>query len=309
MDGETKKPKNKSSTDKKPRQDSKGSTSLPTMSALGKAMPKITKVYCKNCGKLGHMLTVCPDLKPPPAQIHAMTSGHDDASESSADKSVIILTQYDEALLTQASDHQPARRQINSDLLLLDSQSTVHLFSHPEHVTNIRQAQHPIRVHCNKGTLDTTEEANFGTTPVYFDSRGIANVLSLHKLGQKYRVTYDSSDRGGVFQVWTDKGLVEFSPTARGLHALNLREHPQAAHILVNDGVPYQPGNPVATVRDNFEGFTKRQIKQAIKARRLMSMIGAPTEREFQGLVRLNHLKDCPITNSDIVHANKIFGP
>ena len=171
--------KSKSSTDKKPRPDSKGSTSSSSMSASGKAMPKITKVYCKNCGKLGHMSTVCPDLKPPPAQIHAMTSGHDDASESSDDESVIILTQYDEALLAQASDHQPARRQINSDLLLLDSQSTVHLFSHPEHVTNIRQAQHPIRVHCNKGTLDTTEEANFGTTPVYFDSRGIANVLSL----------------------------------------------------------------------------------------------------------------------------------
>ena len=190
-----------------------------------------------------------------------MTSGHDDASESSDNESVIILTQYDEALLAQASDHQPARRQINSDLLLLDSQSTVHLFSHPGHVTNISQVQHPIRVHCNKGTLDTTEEAYFCTTPVYFDSRGIANVLSLHKLGQKYRVTYDSFDRGGVFQVWTGKGLVEFSPTARGLHALNLREHPQAAHILVNDGVPSPTGNPVATVRDNFEGFTKRQIK------------------------------------------------
>jgi len=26
-------------------------------------------------------------------------------------------------------------------------------------------------------------------------------------------------------------------------------------------------------------------------------------------LVRLNLLKDCPITNSDIIHANKIFGP
>jgi hypothetical protein len=40
-----------------------------------------------------------------------------------------------------------------------------------------------------------------------------------------------------------------------------------------------------------------------------MTMIGAPTEREFQGLVRLNLLKDCPITNADIIHAHKIFGP
>jgi hypothetical protein len=297
----------KPSQQDKPKQgSSKGSTT--SSSSSTKATPKITKVYCKLCGKLGHMSSVCPDAKPPPAQILAMTSGHDDASESSDEESVIILTQHDDAILAQASTPHDARRPINSDLLLLDSQSTVHLFSRPEHVTHIRQAQHPIRVHCNKGTLETTEEANFGSTPVYFDSRGIANVLSLHKLAQKFRVTYDSSDRGGVFQVWTDKGLVEFTPTERGLHALNLREHPQAAFILVNDGEPPPPGNPITTVRNNFEGFTKRQVKQAIQARRLMSMIGAPTEREFQELVRLNHLKDCPITNSDIIHANKIFG-
>jgi hypothetical protein len=40
-----------------------------------------------------------------------------------------------------------------------------------------------------------------------------------------------------------------------------------------------------------------------------MGMIGAPTEREFQSLLRLNLLKDCPITNSDIINAHKIFGP
>jgi hypothetical protein len=40
-----------------------------------------------------------------------------------------------------------------------------------------------------------------------------------------------------------------------------------------------------------------------------MGMIGAPTEREFQSLVRLNLLKDCPITNSDIINGHKIFGP
>jgi hypothetical protein len=39
-----------------------------------------------------------------------------------------------------------------------------------------------------------------------------------------------------------------------------------------------------------------------------MSMIGAPTEREYQALVRLNLLKDCPISNADIVNANRIFG-
>ncbi len=83
--------------------------------------------------------------------------------------------------------------------MLLHSQSTVDLFSNPNQVTNIRPATTPICAHCNKGTLATNKEAYFGNNPVYYDSRGIANILSLYRLGQKFRVTYDSLDRGGVF--------------------------------------------------------------------------------------------------------------
>jgi hypothetical protein len=35
----------------------------------------------------------------------------------------------------------------------------------------------------------TTKEADFGNTPVYFDSRGIVNVLSFYCLSKKFRVT------------------------------------------------------------------------------------------------------------------------
>ena len=77
---------------------------------------------------MGHILSVCQDTKIPPAQIHAITTGHDDASESSKEESVIILTQVDEALLTQKASTSTSPCPINSDLLLLDSQSTVHFF-------------------------------------------------------------------------------------------------------------------------------------------------------------------------------------
>ena len=118
---------------------------------------------------------------------------------------------------------------------------------------------------------------------MYFDLRGIANVLSLYRLGQKFCVTYDSDDRDGVFQVWTDKGVVEFTPTSKGLYALNLKDNPDVAYLLVNNAADAPQHSSFTTVRHNYEGFTTRQIKQAVEARWLMSMIAAPTEREFQG--------------------------
>jgi hypothetical protein len=172
----------------------KGSTSSSSSSQSVHNKSKITKVFCKNCGKIGHISLVCPDNKPPPDQIHTITTGQDDASVFSADERVDILAQVDETLLTQKTSLSPPCCPIDSDLLPLDSQSTVHLFSRPEHVNNIRPAANPIRVHCNKGILETTTEANFGHTPVYFDLRGIANVLSLYCLGQQFQVTYDSAD-------------------------------------------------------------------------------------------------------------------
>ena len=128
-------------------------------------------------------------------------------------------------------------------------------------------------------------------------------------MGQKFRVTYDSTDRNGVFRVHTNAGVVEFCPTNRGLHAINLRENPNAAFILVNDADIASSPSPVRTVRKQYEGFTKKQIQAAATARRLMGMIGAPSEREFQGLVQMNLIKDCPITSTDIINAHKIYGP
>ncbi len=141
---------------------------------------------------------------------------------------------------------------------------------------------------------------------MYFDSRGIVNVLSLYQSGQKFKITYDSTDRGGIFKVFTPAGVIEFTPTVNGLHAINLRDNPGAALVLVNDA-DLSYNSPVRTLGKNFEGFTKKRVQQATTARRIMSMIGAPTAREYQVLVRLNLLPDCPITTADIVNAHKIF--
>jgi hypothetical protein len=127
---------------------------------------------------MGHTSLVCPDLmqsKPPPDHIHTMAD-IDDASDVSEASSVIILMQAE-----TSSNCRP----IDPDFVLLDSQSTVDLFSNLKHVQNICPAQLPIKV-CNKGTISAAEVADFGNTQVYVNKDGIANVLSLFRLGQKY---------------------------------------------------------------------------------------------------------------------------
>ena len=135
-------------------------------------------------------------------------------------------------------------------------------------------------------TMTTTKEADFGDTPVYFNSGGIANVLSLYRLGKKFKVTNDSSDCGGVFKVYTNKGLVEFSPTIKGLHAFDMQQNPEAAFLLVNDADLKPPITShhqlhVKTVRTNYDGFSRKQIEGATAACCLMGMIATPSGRDF----------------------------
>jgi hypothetical protein len=71
-------------------------------------------------------------------------------------------------------------------------------------------------VHCNTWKTKTDLEGELGDMTVHHNLKSIANVLSLHLVKQKHRVTYDSWDRNGVFVMHTPKGVVEFKPSEQG---------------------------------------------------------------------------------------------
>ena len=56
-------------------------------------------------------------------------------------------------------------------------------------------------MHCNAGSTETELIGELGNMTVYHNPNSIANVLSLKSVASKHRVTYDSHDCGGVFQV------------------------------------------------------------------------------------------------------------
>jgi len=111
-------------------------------------------------------------------------------------------------------------------------------------------------------------------------------------------VTYDSEDRGGVFQVHTNQGIVEFKPSARGLHYHDVTDASSNIELML-----------VNTVRENFKGYSCHEVEKAKEAQCIQCMIVSPTEREFTGMVCKQLLTNCPVTVRDVDNANQIFGP
>ncbi|CAJ1962548.1 unnamed protein product [Cylindrotheca closterium] len=65
----------------------------------------------------------------------------------------------------------------------------------------------------------------------------------------------------------------------------------------------------MATVRKNKEGFTPRQVKAAMEARSVMHILNAPSTKSLKYATRSGLIKNCPITEEAINHAEAIFGP
>ena len=75
----------------------------------------------------------------------------------------------------------------------------------------------------------------------------------------------------------TDKVPVCFHKDEQGLLYIDLGTSVyDAATILVQ------------TVRSNYEGFTKKEIKAAKAARQLQGMINSPSEKDYEVMVSIN---------------------
>jgi hypothetical protein len=264
-------------------------------------------ITCHGCGKKGHLKRECPNKKERDKdQMHITIDKEDKPAD-------------DENLFVQ----HKSNGMVNKNYLLLDNQSTVNQIANPSILKNIRKSSKPIKIHCNAGMSKTDLEGELGGMTVYHNPNGIANVLSLKSVAEKHRVTYDSWDRNGVFKVHTKDGVVEFKPSERGLHYVDVSaEMDVVQHMLVTADIPeeeekYEKEDEnvtkecmmVTTVRGNLEGYTRHEIEKAKEARRLQGMIGNPTERELEGLVREKLIANCPVTVQDVHNANRIFGP
>jgi hypothetical protein len=97
-----------------------------------------------------------------------------------------------------------------------------------------------------------------------------------------------------VHQKSESKPNMEFKMHKSGLHYYD----PRKEHHMTF----------VNTFLENKTGFTKRQIKCAEIARKLYKTLSYPFMKDFKWVIRINEIKDFPVTIQDINVATKIWG-
>ena len=80
------------------------------------------------------------------------------------------------------------------DLVLLDSDSTNTIFCNKDYVENVREAETPLEIQTNGGTLTVTQICEIQFLGIHWFNKGaVTNIISLADLSKNYRVTMDTA--------------------------------------------------------------------------------------------------------------------
>jgi len=205
-------------------------------------------------------------------------------------RSEILLNQHGEAY-------------VNPDWILLDSESSEHLFCNEKLVSNVRQTTdgEMLRMHSNGGSLDTSTKANFGSIEVWFCKTSLANILSLALITNDFRVTMDSWVENALIVHISEGHVLKFNRVSERLYALD------ASNISVsrlNNAFSF-----LSTVDSNKGMFKARDVRKADESMVLHRRTNHMAKDKFLRVVKNDLIRNCPVTLGDVKRSHVIYGP
>ena len=218
----------------------------------------MSNVRCYSCQQTGHYANTpeCPNYKP-----------SSNKSNDSNDNSSKATPQGGDGVNALMFTFSQSRKNIPVNWILLDSQSTVDIFCNPRLVENICRVKDRMKMQCNAGTRVTNLVGDLpGYGPVWFNSRAIANVLSLKLVKEKYHIQYDSNAKDGFVVTKPNGERFQFIQSSSGLHYLDT-SNPDPNKSVNTTMV-------VNTVAENKKNYTNNDYLHALRAQELQVMMG-----------------------------------
>ena len=170
--------------------------------------------------------------------------------------------------------------------VLLDNQSTDDVFCNNKLLVDIHTIVKSIVIYTNGEEMVVTTGGRFpGYGWVWYDLDGIANIITLTNMKKRHCVTYNSgsSGRGNVI-VHVPWELMQFQQSASYIYF----------HDMRNSNIMVFTQYNIATVQDNAEGFSPKQLPSARLAHRLQYMTANPSNANISTMVKCNMLKKMP---------------
>ncbi|KAL7487947.1 hypothetical protein ACHAW6_013525 [Cyclotella cf. meneghiniana] len=264
---------------------------------------------CTRCGRDNHAEANCK------AKFHANgTVLHIEAIEEAAEcnegevsadvfASFNLSTEFNELMFLHDGDSlnrsnmSSSSSPVRQSWILLDSQSTVDVFSNGELLTIIHKVKTMLHIRCNAGVKTTNlREELFGYGIVWYFPDGIANILSLSWVKERFRVTFDSAT-DNAFHVHKPNKILRFTEATRRLYYFDTDQRTEECTVLVQ------------TVEDNRKKFSAQDYLKAKIARALQRRVGRPSTAQYIHIIQKKQISNCPVTVQDIKNAEFIWGP